>query len=283
MRPRFGRQAGGISFFAFQDIITGTSGFLIALALFLALNLDEKLTEGAGGQPVARRQEELRSMQAQILSLKRQVADWERQPGLDVTTVRRMIGQLKTSIAELDARPLPGLNQNADATGRDAVLRAEKKKLLTRLDAVNASIRKGALLSSGLLKDIPDLENKLVDEQSSLRLARQRRNVVTLIPERDGTRKQPVLVLVQGSLIRLQRADGAPAVTGSVKELSSYLRQATPATHYVVLYFKPSGAMHFETLKRLVRAEGYEMGYDVIPEETEVEFSNEASVKGGRP
>ncbi len=283
MRPRFGRQAGGISFFAFQDIITGTSGFLIALALFLALNLDEKLTEGAGGQPLAKRQEELKSMQAQILSLKQQVADWERQPGLDVTTVRRMIGQLKTSIAELDARPLPGLNQNADATGRDAVLRAEKKKLLTRLEAVNASIRKGEMLSSGLLKDIPDLENKRVDEQSSLQRARQRRNVVTLIPERDGTRKQPVLALVQGSLIRLQRTDGAPAVTGSVRELSAYLRQTKPATHYVVLYFKPSGAMHFETLKRLVRAEGYEMGYDVIPEETDVEFSNEASVKGGRP
>lgn len=282
MRPRFGRQAGGISFFAFQDIITGTSGFLIALALFLALNLDEKLTEGDGGQPLARRQEELKSMQTQILSLKQQVADWERQPGLDVTTMRRMIGQLKTSIDELDARPLPGLNQNADATGRDDVLRAEKKKLLTRLDAVNASIRKGMMLSSGLLKDIPDLD-KLVDEQSSLRRARQRRNVVTLIPEKDGSRKQPVLVLVQGSLIRLQRADGAPAVTGSVKELSAYLRQTKPDTHYVVLYFKPSGAMHFETLKRLVRAEGYEIGYDVIPEETDVEFSNEASVKGGRP
>ena len=65
----------------------------LALALFLALNLDEKLTEGAGGQPLAKRQEELKSMQAQILSLKQQVADWERQPGLDVTTVRRMIGQ----------------------------------------------------------------------------------------------------------------------------------------------------------------------------------------------
>lgn len=283
MRPRFGRQAGGISFFAFQDIITGTSGFLIALALFLALNLDERLTEGAGGQPLARRQEELKSMQAQILSLKQQVADWEQQPGLDATTVRRMIGQLKTSIAELDARPLPGLNQNADATGRDAVLHAEKKRLLTRLEEMNASIHKGALLSSGLVKDIPDLEKKLLDEQSSLRRLRQRRNVVTLIPEQDASRKQPVLVLVQGSLIRLQRADGAPAATGSVKELSDYLRQASPATHYVVLYFKPSGAMHFETLKRLVRAEGYEMGYDVIPEEADVEFSNVDSVKGGRP
>lgn len=283
MRPRFGRQAGGISFFAFQDIITGTSGFLIALALFLALNLDEKLTEGAGGQPLARRQEELKSMQAQILSLKQQVADWEQQPGLDATTVRRMIGQLKTSIAELDARPLPGLNQNADATGRDAMLRAEKKRLLTRLEEMNASIHKGALLSSGLVKDIPDLEKKLLDEQSSLRRLKQRRNVVTLTPEQDAGRKQPVLVLVQGSLLRLQRADGAPAAAGSVKELSDYLRQASPATHYVVLYFKPSGAMHFETLKRLVRAEGYEMGYDVIPEEADVEFSNVDSVKGGRP
>lgn len=282
MRARFGRQTGGVSFFAFQDIITGTSGFLIALALFLALNLDEKLSDDTDGHPYARRQEELRSMQAQIASLRRQVADWDRQPALDEATLRRLVGQLRTSIAEMDARPLPGLDQQADATGRDERLREEKKKLLSRLEAMNASIHKAELLSSGLVRDIPDLEKKVIDAQSSLQ-RRQQRNVITLVPERDGGRREPILVLVQSSSIRLQRPDGAPAAGGSVAEFSSYLRQASPATHYVVLYFKPSGARHFETLTTRARAEGFEIGYDVIPEDADIEFSNAAPGKGGRP
>lgn len=283
MRSRFGRQTGGISFFAFQDIITGTSGFLIALALFLALNLDEKLAEGSGAVPYAKRQEALKSMKAQIITLQHQVADWEQQPDLDETTVRRLIGQLKTSIAEMDGRPIPGLNRDADATGRDSLLRDEKKKLLSRLEQLNASLHEGELLSSGWVKDIPDLEKKVIDAQSSLKRARERQNVITLIPERDGSKKLPILVLVQSSLIRFQRPDGTPSGAGSVADFASYLRQASPDSHYVVFYFKPSGAQHFEMLTKRARAEGYEIGYDVIPEEADIEFGNEASLKGGRP
>jgi hypothetical protein len=281
MRSRFGRQAGGISFFAFQDIITGTSGFLIVLALFLALNLEEKLSEATAQHPYAKREEDLKSMQTQILLVKQQVADWEQAAGLDDTTLRRMIGQLKTSLTEMDARPLPGMNQDADATGRDATLRAEKRKLLTRLDEINASIHKGEQLSSGLVKDIPDVEKKIINAQSSLQRKRQLQNVITLIPEPDGRGKEPILVLVQSSLIRFQRANSAPADGGSVTEFSNYLRQTSPTTHYVVIYFKPSGAQHFELLTKRARAEGYEIGYDVIPEDFDVEFRNDASLKQG--
>lgn len=284
MRSRFGRQAGGISFFAFQDIITGTSGFLIVLALFLALNLDEKLAEHTAEKPYAKRQEELRSMQAQITSLKQQVADWQQQPDMDETTVRRMIGQLTTTIAEMDARPLPGMGRDADATGRDADLRAEKEKLLTRLEGLHASIQKGELLSSGLVQDIPDLEKKVLDLQSSLQRRNKRQNVITLIPERErGSKKDPVLVLVQGSLIRYQRPDGSPGGSGSMNDFVSYIRATSPATHYIIFYFKPSGSQHFEMLTNRARAEGYQIGYDVIPEDADIEFSNDASLKGGRP
>jgi hypothetical protein len=284
MRSRFGRQAGGISFFAFQDIITGTSGFLIVLALFLALNLEEKLSEANAQHPHAKRVEALKSMQAQIHSLKQEVADWDQPPGLDDTTLRRMIGQLKTSLAEMSVRPFPGMNQNADATGRDVTLRAEKRKLLSRLEELNASIHQGSLLSSGLIKDIPDLEKKVIDAQSSLQRKRQRQNVITLIPEHDGSRKEPILVLVQSSLIRFQRADGSPAGGGSVAEFSNYLKQTSPLTHYVVIYFKPSGAKHFELLTKRARAEGYEIGYDVIAEEADIEFHNDVFLKkGGKP
>lgn len=279
MRPRFGRQAGGISFFAFQDIITGTSGFLIVLALFLALNLDEKLTEGTGAEPYAKSEEELRSMLAQIVSEKNKVADYQQRPSDDAATLRRMIGQLTSTIAELDAKPLPGMNRDADATGRDRELRAEKDKLLSRLEKMNASAHDAEKLSSGINKDILDLEKKVIDAQSSLKRKRERKNVLSLIPERSGTKKEPILVLVQSSLIRYQKPDGKPGGSGSVNELVNYLRQTTPATHYVVFYFKPSGANHFEMLTKRARQEGYEIGYDVIPEDMDVEFSNSASVK----
>jgi hypothetical protein len=279
MRSRFGRQSGGISFFAFQDIITGTSGFLIVLALFLALNLDEKLTEGTGAEPYAKREEELRSMLAQIVSEKNKVADYQQRPSDDAATLRRMIGQLTSTIAELDAKPLPGMNRDADATGRDRELRAEKDKLLSRLEKMNASAHDAEKLSSGINKDILDLEKKVIDAQSSLKRKRERKNVLSLIPERSGTKKEPILVLVQSSLIRYQKPDGTPGGSGSVNELVNYLRQTTPATHYVVFYFKPSGSNHFEMLTKRARQEGYEIGYDVIPEDMEVEFSNSASVK----
>jgi chromosome segregation ATPase len=218
-------------------------------------------------------------MLAQIVSEKNKVADYQQRPSDDAATLRRMIGQLTSTIAELDAKPLPGMNRDADATGRDRELRAEKDKLLSRLEKMNASAHEAEKLSSGINKDILDLEKKVIDAQSSLKRKRERKNVLSLIPERSGTKKEPILVLVQSSLIRYQRADGTPGGSGSVNELINYLRQSTPATHYVVFYFKPSGSPHFEMLTKRARQEGYEIGYDVIPEDMDVEFSNEASVK----
>jgi hypothetical protein len=92
------------------------------------------------------------------------------------------------------------------------------------------------------------------------------------------TNKEPVLVLVQGSLIRFQRADGVSASAGSIPDFVNYLRSITAATHYVVFYFKPSGANHFESLTKRARQEGFEIGYDVIPEDMDVEFHNNVPV-----
>lgn len=275
MRQRFGSQGGGgVSFFAFQDIITGTAGFLIVLSLFLALNLDEVLTGGDNPQPVAKREEELKSMLARIVSEKKRVADLQARPADDETTLRRMIGQLKTTVAQLETPPRSGLGRDADATAMDRELRVTKDKLLTKLEAMNASMQKAEMLSSGTNKDIQELEKKLLDYQTSLQSVRKRRNVITLVPELSDTKKEPVLVLVQGSLIRFQRSDAASASAGSIPDFVNYLRNVTASTHYVVFYFKPSGANHFESLTRKARQEGFEIGYDVIPEDLDVEFEN---------
>lgn len=275
MRARFGRQSGtGVSFFAFQDIITGTSGFLIVLTLFLALNLDEALVEENHDKPYAKREEELRSLQSRIVSTKNLAADLQNRPAEDETTLRRMIGQWTTTVAELESPLKPGLNKAFDATAMDRELRETKQTLLTKIEKMNASMHQAELLSSGLNTEVPDLEKKIKDAQSSLQRVQSRRNVISLVPELSDNRKEPILVLVQGSLIRFQRANGQPASAGSIPDFVSYLRAATAATHYVVFYFKPSGANHFESLTRIARQEGFEIGYDVIPEELDVEFHN---------
>lgn len=273
MKARFGRQSGtGISFFAFQDIITGTSGFLIVLTLFLALNLDEALVEGNHDKPFAKREEEFRSMQSRIVSTRALVADLQNRPAEDETTLRRMIGQWTTTVAELESSLTPGLNKAFDATAMDRELRDAKQKLLTKIEKMNAAMHQGQLLSSGLNKDVPDLEKKIKDAQNSLQRAQSRRNVISLVPELSDNQKEPILVLVQASLIRFQRPNGQSVSVGSIPDLVNYLRTVTAATHCVVFYFKPSGADHFESLTRIARQEGFEIGYDVIPEELDVEF-----------
>lgn len=278
MRTRFGRQNAGVSFFAFQDIITGTSGFLIVLTLFLALNLDEVLTQGPHAHPFAKRDSDLKSMQAQIQSLKNEVADLQNRPADDEATLKRLIGQMQTTIATLETEMKAGLNRASDATARDRELRLTKDQLLTKLERMNASIHEAELLSSGINKDIPDLDKRVLDAQSSLQRIRSRDKVITLIPERDGYKRQPLLIMVQSSLIQLQRPDGAPAA-GSTADFVKYLQAASPKTHFVVFYFKPSGANHFESLTKRARQEGYTIGYDVIPEDAEIEFLK----PGGQP
>ncbi len=279
MKARFGRQSGtGVSFFAFQDIITGTSGFLIVLSLFLALNLDEALVEGNHTKPYAKREEDLRSMQSRIVSTRNLVADLQNRPAEDETTLRRMIGQWTSTVAELESALTPGLNKAFDATAMDRELRDTKQKLLTRTEKMNASIHQAELLSSGLNTEVPDLEKKIKDAESSLQRVQSRRNVISLVPELSDNKKEPILVLVQASMIRFQRANGQPASAGSIPDFVNYLRATTAATHYVVFYFKPSGANHFESLTRIARQEGFEIGYDVIPEGLDVEFHNSVPV-----
>ena len=53
MRGRFQKSHGSaVSFFAFQDVITGTTGFLVIITIFLALNLDEVISVSSVQIPI---------------------------------------------------------------------------------------------------------------------------------------------------------------------------------------------------------------------------------------
>lgn len=274
MKARFrsGRPEG-LSFFAFQDIITGTSGILIVIALFLSLNLDQVIQFSTDADASHQRQGDLSNILARVAALKAQLADFQKLPVEDAATLQRMIAQLETTVLALSQSTASQSTQSTQATDANRTKLIEYQKLLTAIQDLEVAERHAENRARIELDQLPGLENKVKDAQSRLQASRDRQNVLRLIPERSDTTKEPVLVLVQSARLVMQRFDGSqPHTANSLFEFMEALKTLSAAENYVVFYFKPSGAKHFESLTERVRMAGFEIGYDVVPENIEFEF-----------
>ena len=116
------------------------------------------------------------------------------------------------------------------------------------------------------------LESEVKKIQSLLQMSYDQQNVLRLIPEKSTTNKDPVLVVVDKTGFRIQLFDGSKSKSAnSLEELMQTLTSFPSAQHYIVLYFKPSGALQFDEVTRRTRGAGYEIGYDLIPEHIQLE------------
>ena len=278
MCGRFNKSGGSaVSFFAFQDVITGTTGFLVIITIFLALNLDEVISVSHQADPKNAVAEALQKVLEQIVTLKKQVATTQLAPGETRDTLVRMIEDLKQSISRLSPIESAATKLPKEESMLDREVRLEVRKLQAALDE-----------SMKLLPDATDkaalAESKLATLESQIKNAEERlqqsigsKNVLRLIPERSSTNKEPMLIVVKKTSLQLQFFDGTPAqVCNSVDELLSVLQAYPGIKYYVVIYFKPSGALRFNDLNKALRQNGYEIGYDLIGEEIELKTTPSA-------
>ncbi len=108
--------------------------------------------------------------------------------------------------------------------------------------------------------------------QSRLQQSYGQQNVLRLIPEKSTSNKEPVLVVIAREGFRIQTFDGTQAQSASSMDgLLQTLTASPPAQHYIVLYFKPSGSLQFDDVTKRMRGAGYEIGYDLIPENIQLE------------
>lgn len=270
MRSRFHKSPrGGVSFFGFQDIITGTTGFLVVITIFLALDLHEVVGTPTAAAVPADLAGKLGEVLKEIVALKEKTAS-KAAPKEDEQTLRRTIEELKLSIARLSPTNGPG-EMPAEESALSRELRIEKQKLITQL----AALEKRAPAATAGAKEadakLAALEEQVKELQSRLQRALAQQNMIHLIPERTGTSKEPVLLVARKTSFTLLSLDGkeSPEVK-SFEALTQALAPFPPARCYVVLYFKPSGALWFDDATKHVRGLGYEIGYDVLPEDAVV-------------
>jgi hypothetical protein len=274
MRGRFNKSgASTVSFFAFQDVITGTTGFLIIITIFLALNLDEVISVSHEPDPNKAIAEALQKTLEKVIALKGLVTTAQLAPGETRDTVERMIDDLKRSISRLRSPEEMQAKKNPrEESMLDREVRFEIKKLLVQIDLLKKQLPDTTREAAKAESKIASLESEVKDAMDRMQQTIDRKNVLKLIPERSATNKEPMLVVVQKKLLRLQFFDDSPTqMLNTGDDLMAALKACPPVKFYAVLYFKPSGALRFRDLTKLLREAGYEIGYDLISEGTELE------------
>ena len=274
MRGRFQKSHGSaVSFFAFQDVITGTTGFLVIITIFLALNLDEVISVSSHADPHSALAVTLKDTLAEIVKLKQKVVMAELSPNETEETVRRMIEELKRSIDRLSPSMQPDATQKTpEESPLEREVRIEKQKLLTLIESLKKLLPETTEKAAKAESEVAALESEVKKIQSLLQMSYDQQNVLRLIPEKSTTKKDPVLVVVDKTGFRIQLFDGSKSQSAaSLADLMQTLTAFPSAQHYIVLYFKPSGALQFDEVTRRTRGAGYEIGYDLIPEHIQLE------------
>jgi hypothetical protein len=192
-------------------------------------------------------------------------------PGALAAEIQLLRSQLE-ALKERRARLRTDGEAMTAGRGMDRV-REEVARVRAQVAATGAALAEAKEKAAASQAAMVSLEQAVKQRESALLGERDRKNVLRLIPERTQTSKEPVLVLVTGAGLALQRFDAGEVVrVQRTRQFRDALEQFSSPDQYLVLYFKPSGAGRFDDLTEAAREAGFEIGYDAIPEEFEIEF-----------
>lgn len=284
MREHFRRFDSKISFFAFADIITAVSGMLIFITLLLATDLGRPTNSEAesSNSELERQLKETLAKQANV------DAENQRLQGLlaeantapDPDKLQSDISRLRSELAEEKSKHA-GMVEEIAASKSE--LNAQDK--LLGITDVRERIQKEAVELSALNRDesivrdeIAELEQQITSVQIKISKLSSREGQVWLIPDRKNTTKEPILVTVSGSGLKIERFDHPELAQKFSKSrasggFESYLQKAKPQDQYVVFLIRPSGIGLFKDVVEIARGAGFEVGFDALEEDREVHFT----------
>jgi Skp family chaperone for outer membrane proteins len=271
------------SFFAFQDIIASVIGILLLIALRLALEVVESSPSGIpgnaaeGSQPGAAPKvmeilEELAEVNARNLELSRQLQSLGPQKSAAEVTAEIEVMTLNLGEAqkELDrcTAKADALRQELERKDQDAQiprLLGELKDLEFELARLERSAPEENKLLESLREAVAKLQQNLIAE-------RKLDNQLLMIPAAARSLKEPaMLVIGKSEVIALS----LPYTGNPLAAIDVALEECRSDRQYVVLFFKPSAASVFTLVREYVKGKGFEVGYDLLSEETNLRLSEE--------
>ncbi len=273
-----------ISFFAFQDIITATSGIVILVVLMLAADLGRSPESSAGeSHPELKNQlTEMLAQQAQLevelaqlremIAVARALPD-TRKLAAEVAMLRDRLESLRQKISVLQTEENA---RNSAVRQQDALLGlADLRSSLDKLKQETLALTERNRTTRSKMQS---LEEQVRQAQAKLLLAKSREGQMWLVPDKDNSTKEPVLVQVSNSGLVIERFDKPnertnfdydSALDGFQQQLTKFAK----ANQYFVFLIRPSGIDLFKDASKLARSSGFEVGFDAVEEKQVVHFA----------
>lgn len=269
------------SFFSFQDIIMSVTGILIVIALMLALQID-KLDGSPSSGEISEDAElataspgELHDLEDEISKLKTIL---EKSRSLDRENETK--GEIQGEIARLEDQiiSLSG-PQDAPLTQLPSPLKpgalksraAEIIRLKNEIELAKTKLNTLGPTVQQTNRNAIELERKVKLAEATVAQSRLDSKKLRLIRELSDTTKEPVIVDVGERQIRVMRFDKPGTTTmESAEDFQRSLKSYRKEEQYFVLYFRPSGATRFNSLREAVKDAGFEVGYDAVEESSDL-------------
>ena len=275
------------NFFSFQDIIMSVTGILIVIALMLALQIDkvsatpqksaspQKNLVSDDVEPASATPEELARLEKEILVKKGNLEAIQSaaQTRESEAEIKQEIVKLEDQITRLSkqenniAGVLPEnikLEEIKSKAAEIMRLRHEIQAQEDKLGSLMPSMQEGS-------QKVIELENKVKAAEAAVAQVRLEKRKLKLIRELSDTTKEPIIVDVSENRIVVMRFDKPePLEMASEDSFKRYLKVCKKEEQYFVLYFRPSGAPRFDTLREIVKSAGFEVGYDATEENTDL-------------
>ena len=261
------------------------TGILIVIALMLALQID-KVTEATSDHqssttnlvsndkdPSSSSPEELIRLEKELLAKKNllveirdasQSNESENQIEQEILKIEEQITRLSKPDREAEST-IPFSGKWEEIQKRYAEISRLRQEIKTQEEILGTLTPK---VENSTKKQI-EMEGDVKEKEAAVVQLRLEKNKLQLIRELSDTTKEPVIVDVSQNKIILMRFDKPePLEMPSEESFKRYLKTCNAEDQYFVLYFRPSGASRFESLREIVKAAGFELGYDATEETT---------------
>lgn len=266
----------GVSFFAFQDVITAVIGIIVIITLVLALGTHALIPTILPAAADLARHQELERLLEKITELKRSLHE---QPTRESESVlRSTILALETKRQALAERSVAGGSEDIHVDAVAAQISTMAESAATSLAAARAENQKNQEKLERLQSEMLALESNVLAAEQKL-IAEQTGNKLRLIPDRSATTKEPIIITVARNEIVIQSFDSKEKseITGRasrIADLSETFESFSPLDHYMVFFFKPSAFSDFADVLEVARKQRFDVGYDMVEEDVQLEFGS---------